>query len=348
VTTLRLDPAATREFLVAVYIGYGMPEPTATAVADHLVDASRAGVHSHGLGRAVDYLDQMEAGGFVRDAEPVLVRDDGALSMYDAGGAIGPYAGTLAVAAILPRVAAHGIAAVTMRRAGHFGRLGAYVEPLAKKGHVGLAFCSLPTTFRGVPWFGSRDPIVSSNPMAYAIPTEGEPIVADFSTSAVAEGKVRIWAREGTEAPPDAVLDPHGDPTLDPGALYGDPRGMLAPLGGVEFGHKGSALALLVEAMAGFMADESWTDTERTSTLTLLALRAPASLPGHAEEFAHAVRGSTPIDPDRPPHVPGEHAAARRNEPWVEVNAEIWVSLVTRAAGVGVEPPQSAVEGEHP
>ncbi|MCU1457266.1 MAG: hypothetical protein JWL73_1358 [Actinomycetia bacterium] len=338
--TLRLDPEATRVFLIAVYVGHGIPDATARAVVDHLLDASRVGVDSHGLGRAAEYLDQLDRGMFVGDAEPTLVRDDGALAVYDAGGAMGQYAGALAVAAILPRVAAYGIAAVTMRRAGHFGRLGAYVEPLARKGYVALAFCSLPTMYRGVPWFGSVEPMVSSNPIAYGIPTTGEPIVADFSTSAVAEGKVRMWARDGVEAPPDALLDPSGAPTSDPGSLYGDPRGMIAPLGGSAFGHKGSALALLVEALAGFMADESWNDTERTATLTLIALRAPESLPAHATEFAEAVSRSTPVDPARPPHVPGEHGMRRRDaRPWVEIDAEVWARLVARGVALGLTAP---------
>src|SRR5690606_38096350 len=111
--------------------------------------------------------------------------------------------------------AQHPIVAVTMRKAGHFGRLATYVEALAHDGALAIACCSLPTYYRGVAWHGTAEPLMSSNPIAYAFPAAGAPVVADFSTSAVSAGKLRNWARDGVPALPDTLVNPDATPTTD-------------------------------------------------------------------------------------------------------------------------------------
>lgn len=343
-STLRFDPATLQSYIAAVYVGHGFASRTASAMATHLVEASRAGVHSHGVERAPGYLDQLEAGWFDATAEPELVRDDGSVVLYDARGAIGLFAGSVAVDAARARLAEYPIVAITMRNAGHFGRLGAHVEPLARAGALAIACCSLPTYYRGVAWHGTAAPLMSSNPIAYAFPTAGDPVVADFSTSTVSAGKIRIWARDGVPALPDTVLLPDGTPTTDAAAFDGDPRGPLVPLGGATFGFKGSALALLVEALGGFMADEAWSDDTRRSTLTIIAMRTPTSFPAHAQEVADAVRAAPPLDPTQPTRAPGDSTNAHRRLPTINMGATEFAVLVTRGDTVGIPaPPPSYV-----
>src|SRR5439155_989554 len=87
--------------------------------------------------------------------------------------------------------------------------------------------------------FGGIDGRLATNPIAFAIPNGPTPVVADFSTSAMPEGKLRVARNVGGRLPPGVLQDPFGNATDDPGVLYGKPRGTLLPLGGPTFGHKG-------------------------------------------------------------------------------------------------------------
>ena len=99
---------------------------------------------------------------------------------------------------------------------------------------------------------GGRDGRGTTNPIAMGIPVEdGGPVILDFATSAIAEGKVRVARNKGVPIPPDCLLDADGRPTTDPNQLYTDPPGNLVPFGGATGGHKGGALWLMVDLLAG-------------------------------------------------------------------------------------------------
>jgi hydroxycarboxylate dehydrogenase B len=88
--------------------------------------------------------------------------------------------------------------------------------------------------------------------MAIAVPMEGgRPILLDFATSAIAEGKVRVARNKGVEVPAETLIDADGRPTRDPNDLYSEPRGALLPLGGVLSGHKGGGLSLMCDLLGG-------------------------------------------------------------------------------------------------
>ena len=112
-----------------------------------------------------------------------------------------------------------------------------------------------------LPW-GGREGRLGTNPIAYAVPTGGRPVVADFSTSVAPEGKIRFYRNEGKTVPDGWILDADGKPTNDPNAFYGPPRGGILPLG-AGAGHKGFALGLLVEILGSALAGISSRDPER-------------------------------------------------------------------------------------
>jgi LDH2 family malate/lactate/ureidoglycolate dehydrogenase len=92
--------------------------------------------------------------------------------------------------------------------------------------------------------------------LSYGLPATGDPIVSDFATSVLSEGAIRGARNKGDQLPEGAVIDAHGEPTRDPNAFYGPPRGGILPFGGAA-GHKGEALGLLVEALGGLLGGES-------------------------------------------------------------------------------------------
>ena len=328
-----------RPFLEALFVAAGTPESNACAVVGHLVDASLVGLHSHGIIRVPDYLDAVRSGAVDPAAEPVIV-DDGAVLVLDARGCFGQVAGAAVVEAASARASAKGVALVALRKAGHLGRIGAYVEELARRGFVAVAFCSVPTRFHNVAWFGAREGRLGTNPIAYAYPTGGVPVVADFSTSAIPEGRVRFLRNQGLPAPAGVLRDARGDPTNDPNALYDSPPGTLQPLGGELLGHKGSALGMLVEVMATLLAGERADDPGRDNNLTVVAFTPPAGFDTRAAALVDYVHSAAPIDPARPPLVPGEpEARTRAATERVLVDPTTWAAISERARALGVAQP---------
>lgn len=95
--------------------------------------------------------------------------------------------------------------------------------------------------------------------LAFAAPTNADPVLLDMSTSMIPEGKIRALMHAGEEVPAGRILDGQGRPTTDPHAFYGPPRGAILPFGS-ELGYRGFGLGLLVEILGSVMAGEPLAD----------------------------------------------------------------------------------------
>ena len=201
-----------------------------------------------------------------------------------------------------------------------------------------LAFCSGPAAGHRVAPFGGIEGRFATNPIAYAAPTMHEPIVADFSTSAVPEGRVRLLAATSSELKPGILQDASGLGTIDPSALYANPPGTLLPLGGPDFGYKGTALGLLVELMATTLAGESTDDPSRVgNSVTLLGVKVGGAFRARATNLVDYVKSSAPRDPARPVLVPGEPEQRARQAAAISVPDQVLESLAQLAARLGVD-----------
>ncbi len=110
-----------------------------------------------------------------------------------------------------------------------------------------LLLCSDPSNASVAP-FGGVSPVFTPNPLAAGIPTSGDPILLDVSASYTTNGLTGRLHKDGQKLPHAWLQDAQGNPTADPAVLFDEPKGTLLPLGGLDAGHKGYALALLVEA----------------------------------------------------------------------------------------------------
>jgi LDH2 family malate/lactate/ureidoglycolate dehydrogenase len=235
-----------RAATAAIFRAAGAGDDEAETVADSLVDAELCGHESHGLIRVAEYLRHIEAGLVVPGAETEVVHDGGATLVVDGHWGFGQVVMGRATDWLIERTRRHGVAAVAVRHCAHVGRAGVYPELAAAQGLVAFAFVNGGGTEPRVAPFGGRQAVFGTNPIAAAVPLPGSaPMVMDFSTATVASGKIRLLRDRGESLPEGWILDRDGQPSTDPADYYDG--GTLRPMAE----HKGYALCLLVELLAG-------------------------------------------------------------------------------------------------
>lgn len=324
----------------------------ARAVTDSLVGSDVRGVHSHGVVRIPDYVRAMKEGRIAAGARTLVTPDVGAVVTLDGQRAFGQVAARTLAETAAARARLHGISLAMLTNVSHVGRLGEWVEQVADEGLVALAWCNCGDPGGNVVPFGGRESRLGTNPMAYALPAAGRrPVVADFSTSIVAEGKVRVFLHEGRELPPGWILDAEGNPTTDPAELYRG--GAILPMGG----HKGFALALLVEVLGGILAGAGCASLNESpgNGLVLVAVdprstRAGTDLGPRVSAVLDAICSSPPAAGQSGPVVPGDPENAvletRTGKPFA-LPAETWQLLERTGESLGLDiRPEPTTEGE--
>lgn len=239
-------PAALlREFVAGLFTAVGVAEAAAANVADGLVEADLEGLPSHGVMLTDMYIERLRKGSVSRRTEALVVSDRDGAVVLDAGHALGQLTGTQAVALAVDKARQFAAGIVTVRHGFHFGAAGRYARQAAEAGCIGIAMCN---TRPLMPAPGGAERAVGNNPIAIALPTEGDiPIVLDMATSEAAMGKIRMAEKAGEAIPPTWAVNPEGLPTTKPSEAI---AGMLLPSGGA----KGFGLAFLIDLLCGLLS----------------------------------------------------------------------------------------------
>ena len=178
----------------------------------------------------------------------------------------------------------------TLIQAGHLGRLGEYCELAAAKNYVSMMMVNSHGAAVRVAPPGGKAPRLSTNPLAIGVPNGDQPLILDFSTSATAEGKVRVMKIAGQRVPDGWLIDNEGRPTTDPNDLYSDPPGSILPMGGAQ-AYKGFGLGLMIEILTGALSGGVTAREKpfpKKGNCVFLMLLDPAHF-GGAEHFAGEV-----------------------------------------------------------
>ncbi|MGC4003621.1 MAG: Ldh family oxidoreductase [Pirellulales bacterium] len=239
-----------RSFAVTLLRSAGLSAGEAELVGGSLVDANLRGHDSHGVMRIPFYLDAMKKGEVVAGAAFTVCKESETLINADGNWGFGQTLCRELTERVCDKALEHGVGVGTLIRSSHIGRLGEYCEMAASRGLVSLLMVNTHGHARRVAPPGGKAPRLGTNPLAFGVPTDGDPLVLDFGTSAMAEGKVRVKKIAGQQCPPGWLLDSDGKPTTDPNSLYGTPPGTILPMGGDQ-AYKGFALGLIVEIFAG-------------------------------------------------------------------------------------------------
>jgi L-lactate dehydrogenase len=296
----------------------GLDADKAQVVAEILVEGDLLGHTTHGLALLAPYLAALEAGTMTKTGSMQVIADFPAAVTWDGLRLPGPWLVTQAIELATVRARQQGTCTVVIRRSHHIGCLAAYLRPVTEQGLMIVLTCSDPTV-KGVAPHGGRTEVITPNPIAAAWPTQGDPVIIDvsMSTSSLAFAKRRH--AEGKKLPGVWLIDNQGQPTDDPAVLATTPPGSLLPIGGVDHGHKGYALGLLVEALTGGLAGHGRADVSpRWAATVCVQVFDPALFGGHdafvrqTENIAASCRATPPRPGVDRVRLPGECGLRRR------------------------------------
>lgn len=328
--------------------GFGSHDAEVEAVTGNLIEANLTGHDSHGIGMLPRYVEAYQQRGLAPNQHVRTVLDAGTLLRLDGGAGFGQVIGREAMELGIARALQHGSCIVALGNSHHLGRIGAWAEQATRAGLVSLHFVNVIARSI-VAAYGGADARFGTNPFAAGIPLTGrEPVILDFATSMLAQGKTRVAFNKGELVPTDCLLDDHGRPTREPRYAVNPPFGAILAFGE----HKGYGLALLCEllggALAAGMTHHSEDATQRrilNGMLTVLidpaALADRTAFERETLAFIDWVRAS-PVrqgfDSVRIAGEPEREKLAQRTAHGVPVDATTWNEILDAANKLGVDP----------
>jgi L-2-hydroxycarboxylate dehydrogenase (NAD+) len=349
-----VDAERLRGFTVRAFEGVGVAPEDARIAADVLVTADLRGVESHGVARLHHYLAHLRQGLVAAETRPRVVHELPAALTIDASNGLGLVAAYHAMQAAIARAAQYGSAAVAVRHSNHFGIAGYYAMLALPHDMIGLAMSNASPNV--VP-FGGRQPMLGTNPIAWAIPCGTEPaIVMDMATSGISYGKLELALRTGAAIPLGWALGEDGQPTADAGEASRARR--ILPLGGLAegTGYKGYALSTVVEALCHALAGAAMSlnimavqgrDTQSSNighffaAYRIDAFRELGEFKQDMDELVRTLRSCPPQEGIARVLVPGEkeyQIAAQRSRAGIPLHDNVVHTLRSIAADLQIEP----------
>ena len=346
---------ALMDLVVALGTKVGLPADRARTQAEILLEGDLMGHTTHGLALLPGMLSGLESGAIRASGDQIQVSDHGSTIVWDADRLPGTWMLTEAISEACRRIDKHPVMTVVLKRMSHIAALGAYLRQATDKGLV-ISIMNSDPSMRTVAPAGGMEAQLAANPIAFGYPTDTDPVLIDVSTSPVANGWVRRWGAEKKKLPGKWLLDASGNPTDEPGALFGTPSGAMLPLGGLELGHKGFAWGLIVEVLTAGLSGLGRADNvaPNTGTPVFLQIIDPDAFAGktalkrEAGWLANACRNSKPIRPGSTVRMPGDSALASRRRQLaagVELYPAIPPELSKWADKLGVKMPAAMAEG---
>jgi LDH2 family malate/lactate/ureidoglycolate dehydrogenase len=314
----RLGVADLTRFVGELLSAAGLEAAKAESVSRLLVLTDMLGRHTHGVALAPLYVEQLAKGLMARSGEPVVVKDTGSTLVWDGQYLPGLWLVERAIAIAAERISALGVVTFAVRKSHHIACLAALVKQATDRGLMAILATSDPA-FGFVAPFGGKEPLLTPNPFAIGYPASRSPVLVDISASITTVSMVRQKAAAGAPLEEAWLMDAAGEPTKDPRVLeQADPRGSLLLLGGVEYGHKGFGLALMVEALTQGLAGFGRKDTEkRWGGNVFLQVLDPDAFAGREafvrqmDHLADRCHANAPRKEGIPVRMPGELADRR-------------------------------------
>ena len=306
-------------FIACAFGAVGMPADDAATVAALMADADLQGSDGHGVLRLAPYIRRIRAGGINLHPTMRVTSERAATALLDGDNAMGHLVMSRAARLAADKARQAGIGWVGTRLSNHAGPASLYARMALPQDMIGLYF-AVGNANHLPPW-GGLDMLLSTNPIAVAVPTLAEPpVVLDMATTVAAYGKVKAKAQRGETMPEGWMIDRQGQPLRDPRRAD---EGFLLPIGG----YKGYGLSLIVGLLAGTLngaamgrAVVDFNHDFRTTTNTgqaiamidLAAFGDPAAFKQRVDTLVRELRASERLPGVDRIWLPGEQSHARR------------------------------------
>lgn len=346
--TIRVFQHELARFIEAALAHEGLPSGDAATVARLMSEADLQGSDGHGLIRLPQYLKRLRAGGINKHPDIRVVQERAAMAVVDGDNGMGHLVVSKAVDIAIEKARGAGVAWVGTRFSNHAGPASLYARRPLQHDMLGLYF-AVGNANHLPPW-GGTEMLLSTNPIAAAIPTAAEPpVVLDMATTVTAYGKVKAKAKRGEQMPVGWMVDRQGQPLLDP---HRAGEGFLLPIGG----HKGYGLALIIGLLAGtlggaamgrdvvdFNADHaSVTNTgQAILVIDLAAFGDPERFKHQVDKLVRDIRASDRLPGVERIWLPGEQSHEKRQryaEAGIPLAAALVDELNALAADLGIAP----------
>ncbi len=352
--TIKAGPLT--ELVSETFAKAGCSAAEAERIGKYLVSANLTGHDSHGVARVPRYLQWKRDGVVHADRKAKVVTETPVLAVVDGLHGFGQTVTPQAVTIGIEKCKAMGLSMVALRNAGHIGRVGDWAEMAAAAGLVSVHFVNASGSVLVAP-FGGTERRLSTAPFCVGVPRPGEPpVVLDFATSVVAEGKVMVASQGGKKLPEDALISLDGKMSADPHVLYGEytatglrqaekGKGAIRAFGD----HKGSGLALMCELLGGSLTGMKATGegpggfggNGMLSFYVDPAVVDPDNVfPGDVARYVSYFKSAKPITPGGEVLTPGEpenRTRRQRLSEGIPLPNDTWASIVAAAREHGVD-----------
>jgi LDH2 family malate/lactate/ureidoglycolate dehydrogenase len=329
----------------ALLVAAGASQQEAEVVARYNIGANLVGHDSHGIILIPQYIDRIKAGHIVPQAPWVITRETATTTVIDGNWGFGYAVTDRAMRHTIAKAKTQNVAATTVFRQGHIGRLASYPLMAAAEGMIAMITADSGRSPKHVAPFGGAKARLGTNPICFAVPSNLEgPLVFDMATSAAAAGKINVATARGDQVPSGWLIDAEGRPSTDPKVLRAG--GALLPLGGTE-GYKGTGLAAIVEILSGLLTGLGFgieptgrhNDGCFIAVFNVAAFRDLTTFKQEVTDFARYLKDTPPAEGYSEVFYPGEIEYRKeqdRRKNGVAVEDATWNRLRDLAQGYGL------------
>jgi uncharacterized oxidoreductase len=351
---MKIQPDRLKALGTKIFAAAGCNDAEARRVAHYLVEANLVGHDSHGVIRILTYVDFIRSGRVIPNQTIEVLQENEVLAVVDGRFGLGQTIGEQAMQLGIDKSAKHGVAVIALRNVGHLGRIGDWPLMAARAGKISLHWVNTSGAGILVAPFGGINRRLSANPIAAAVPSKsGAPILMDISACTLAEGKIRVALNKGVPVPDGCIIDSKGQPTNDPKVFYNNPVGAILSIAG----HKGYALGIIIEMLAGALTGGSCSDPKNAGRLAngMLAILldpqfflSEAEFYGEIERFVAYVKSSEKATADGEILMPGEieeRTKTRRLREGIELDETTWKQICQTCEALGLGKEAAALAG---
>ena len=326
------------EICLNVFQELNIPAAEAEIVTRSMVDANRVGHDSHGVIHLPKYVRELEEGLIQPGVPTETLHESASIAVLDGNWGFGPVIATRAVALAIQKARQTDISSVAVSRCNEVGRLGGYACLAADAEMIGLLMANDHGGGTCVAPHGGVEGRLSTNPIACAVPIEGQdPIVLDMSTSVVASGKIRVKQHRDEAVPHGWLIDAKGESTTDADDFYGTPPAAILPFGGIA-AHKGFGLSVIVDILSGALTGAGCSQSEDARVgngLFVLVINVAGfrEFPGFSAEierfigYLKSAKRTAGVDAIRMPGERGWEEQRRRERDGIPIDAETWAQI---------------------